>query len=699
MNGLFRPSAILCASLAACSLTACGGSSSTPISPIPVKAATPVPTPSASAVASTSVAYGATLLSGATFVKRATFGSIGVDVALKMHDLPGLLAYAKSVTDPKNALYRHWLTPAQLGDRFGVPASDYAAATKYFTANGIGVQTFPQRQVMRVLGAQANMERTLGVQFGVYKKGGQTFVAPMSAPRPNLPVRVAAIGNAVRYNLISRRYLALRAGSNFVEGYGPQQIANAFDYAGAYAAGYNGSGITIGVIGTAPISEGDPSVTYDDVAEYRKLYGITGTGTVTQVVDTANYSPGNGNPTAGTGTPGEEYTQSGLATPPPLTSPTSAGCVAQSYNPSNPSTYSSITDFTTCNPEDLEAQLDTEQAAVLAPDANVRFYIAYNPDECYAYTCNTSTFAPTQELGVGETDDEIQAAIADNQSDIVTMSFGDDETTSQQVFGDYGTGTNNFGPMEFASLVSEGVAVFASSGDSGAEACTNDGASLEDEPCVTYPATDPSVISVGGVNTPLDDSGRLTGPITAWGQQTQGVDGGVSGSGGGCSAYFSEPSYAAGITLPCSGMRVQPDVALNADINTGVAVVFDTDPSLGGRQIIPVGGTSVASPEMAAMWALVLQACKASSACSAGGSGSTPYRLGNPGTYLYKIYPNATEYADTFYDVLFGNNSTASSAGTGQDPGFTAGVGYDLVTGLGVPYAKNLITNTLANVP
>jgi subtilase family serine protease len=501
----------------------------------------------------------------------------------------------------------------------------------------------------------------------------------------------------VRYNLVSRRYLALRASSAFVEGYSPQQIANVFDYSGAYAAGFNGTGITIGIIGTAPIAEGDPNVTYDDVAEYRKLFGVAGTGTVTQVVDTANYSPGNGNPVAGTGTPGEEYTQSGLATPPPLTSPTAAGCVSQGYNPNSPGSYDNISDFTTCNPEDFEAQLDTEQAAALAPDANVRFYIAYNPDECFAYTCN-STYAPTQELGVGESDDEVQAAIADNISDIITMSFGADEVVSQQQLGDYGTGTNDFGPMEYASLVSEGIAVFASSGDNGAEACTQDGTSLADEPCVTYPATDPSVISVGGVNTPLDDSGRLTGPITGWGLQTQAVDG-AGGSGGGCSGYFQEPSYAAGITLPCSGMRVQPDVALDADTNTGVAVVYDTDPTLGGRQIVPVGGTSVASPEMAAMWALVLQACKASAACTAAGSGANPYRLGNPGAYLYKIYPNPAEYAATFYDVLFGNNSQPSTTGTGQDPGYSAGVGFDLVTGLGVPYGKNLITNALANVP
>jgi subtilase family serine protease len=262
--------------------------------------------------------------------------------------------------------------------------------------------------------------------------------------------------------------------------------------------------------------------------------------------------------------------------------------------------------------------------------------------------------------------------------------------------GYFGTGTNNFGTIEFASLVSEGIAVFASSGDNGAEECTNGNV---DAPCVIYPATDPSVISVGGVNLPLDNSGRLTGPMTGWGTQTQ-IPGQVpGGSGGGCSAYFTEPAYATGVTLPCSGMRVQPDVALDADINTGVAVVLNSAPSLGGRIITDVGGTSVAAPEMAAMWALVLQACKANATCLAHGTGATAYRLGNPGAYLYKIYRNAAQYQASFYDVQFGNNALPSIGGSGLDPGFSAGVGYDLVTGIGAPYAKNLISSVLANVP
>jgi subtilase family serine protease len=638
------------------------------------------------------------MLTGATYVGRAKLKTVGLDVLLTMSNLAGLLQYAKDANNPKSGLYRHWLTPQQLGDRFGASQTSYTAAAQYFARNGIAYKTYAQRQIIRIAGPQATVERALGMSFGIYRKNGQTFAAPVGAPRPPAALRVAALGNAIGYRTKSRRFLTLRASNALIEGYAPQQLANVFDYTGAYGEGYKGDGITIGVIGTAAITDGDPRIAGGDVAEYRTLFGVAGTGTVVQDVDTMSYSPGNT-----VGGPGDEYSQTGLATPPPVTSPFLAACTSQGFDPTNPSgTYANITDFTTCNPEDIEAQLDTEQSSALAPDATVNFYIAYNPTECYE-PCSDPGASPSQELGLAESDDETQQAINDNESDVITMSFGNDEYSSENAPpGYFGPGTNNFGPMEYASLLSEGTAVFASSGDNGAEACTGDpNVTQPDQPCVTYPATDPSVVSVGGVNTPLDDSGRLVGPITAWGTQTQFPGQEPGGSGGGCSTYFSAPSYETAIAAAlCGGMRTQPDDALDADTNTGVAVVVDAAPSLGGRQIFAVGGTSVSTPEMAAMWALVLQACKQSAACSANGSGSTPYRLGNPDNYLYEIYGNPAQYASSFYDVLYGNNALPNSSGSGGlDPGYSAGQGYDLVTGIGVPFAKSLIASVLADVP
>ena len=44
-----------------------------------------------------------------------------------------------------------------------------------------------------------------------------------------------------------------------------------------------------------------------------------------------------------------------------------------------------------------------------------------------------------------------------------------------------------------------------------------------------------------------------------------------------------------------------------------------------------------------------------------------------------------------FFDVVYGNNAVPSTTTSNYDPGFNAGVGFDLTTGLGAPFARNLI--------
>ena len=137
-----------------------------------------------------------------------------------------------------------------------------------------------------------------------------------------------------------------------------------------------------------------------------------------------------------------------------------------------------------------------------------------------------------------------------------------------------------------------------------------------------------------------------------------------------------------------------------ADPTSGPTIVYNAAFGVG---VGPSGGTSLSAPQMAAMWALVLQACKADAVCSTKGTGPHAYRLGNPNGLFYKFYSNPTMYAGTFYDVLYGNNSANPNPGPTPgptpapiQPGYSAGPGYDLVTGVGVPFAGHLINAVLS---
>lgn len=644
--------------IAAALLTACSGGSqispTVPSAPQPGGGASPV-TPAAS---STTFSYDIEALKNATFVGAASnLSSISVDLIPSMQNASGLVQYAKSVSDPRSGSYRHFLTPQEIGDHYGASAASYAASVKYFQSQGLSVATWPQRLLLHVSGSQAKMQAALHTTFGFYRNGKAVFLAPMITPAPPSSAGVIGAANIVMLHSNVTDYVKVTqsAGNGSLFGYSPQQIAAAFDYTGAYAAGYTGKGITTGVIGTGGIS-------LADVPAYKTMFNVGGSGAVTVVSATDANAPGN--------------SALGFASPPPVTGPCLGG---SPYQPS-----------ANCNPEDVETQLDTEQIASLAPDANLRYYLAYNPaDGCGTIDADCPAGTGQALQGLYESDAELQTAIADDSADVLSLSWGGPESLNVgYMFNASGQGVT---PLELAALASEGIAVFVSSGDQGAEGCLAYYAQTNpDVPCVQFPSTDPNVVAVGGVNTPLNAAGQFLGALTGWGIHS----GGFGGSGGGISQYFPVSSYQQGAVGVSGSMRNVPDISLEADNLTGVAVA--TNQGFPGFQtVLPVGGTSVAAPEAAAMWALVLQACKGSSSCATA-SGPYPYRLGNPSAFFYKIYANATTYASTFYDVLYGDNSIyctgySTPCPNPTDPGYSAGKGYDLVTGIGVPFARSLI--------
>jgi len=227
-----------------------------------------------------------------------------------------------------------------------------------------------------------------------------------------------------------------------------------------------------------------------------------------------------------------------------------------------------------------------------------------------------------------------------NGATVVSMSWGGGESSGE---GSYDT--------HFAV---NGVTFTASSGDSGNG--------------VEYPAASPDVVGVGG--TTLTLSGGNYGSETAW-----------SGSGGGLSAYENEPLYQATYAIPNdpSGKRGVPDIAFDADPNTGVAV-YDSVKYNGQSGWFQVGGTSLGSPCWAGLIAI------ANSLRVAAGKG-TLTSAGNA-AYVYAAAA-AASYAANFYDVASGTNGNCGTL-------CTASSGYDYVTGLGSPQANNLLP-ALAN--
>jgi subtilase family serine protease len=198
------------------------------------------------------------------------------------------------------------------------------------------------------------------------------------------------------------------------------------------------------------------------------------------------------------------------------------------------------------------------------------------------------------------------------------------------------------------------VTVVASSGDKGV--ISDNGPPKQ----VSLPASDPLVLGAGG--TALGASfatGAYHGEM-AWNADTM-------ASAGGYSALFGRPIYQDGV--PRIGrMRGAPDVAADADASTAMTLTF------AGGVPYPAQGTSAATPLWAAVIALADQ--------------DAGHHLGfvNPAIYAIARGP---AYHRAFHDVTAGDNSVFWP--TGLFTGYTAGPGWDPVTGWGSPNAQTLV--------
>jgi hypothetical protein len=221
-----------------------------------------------------------------------------------------------------------------------------------------------------------------------------------------------------------------------------------------------------------------------------------------------------------------------------------------------------------------------------------------------------------------------------------------------------------------------GVVITAAAGDDGY--LNWDAPTAEERGFVGYPASSPHVVGVGGTHL------ELNGPSNTWGSET--VWNGYGAGGGGCSERFVAQPWQQGLSdwssVGCGSKRAVADVSADADPYTGVAV-YDSTPYEGEvLDWLPVGGTSLASPLIASVFAL------------AGGAGGVEY----PAKTLYE---SEVRFPGSLHDIESGSNGECSkpynseglsgcstleeAASCSGNAICLAGTGYDGPTGVGTP--------------
>jgi hypothetical protein len=561
-------------------------------------------------------------LAGVTMVFRRS--------AEQQRELDQLLAAQQDKTSPQ---YHKWLTPEQFAARFGLSPNDVNQVKLWLESQGLTItRTSRSRTEITFSGTVGQVEAALHTEMHEYQVKGETHYA--NATPVSVPAAISGVVMGFR-NLdnfhpkphlrVNRHFTSNVTGNHFVV---PDDFATIYDLQTLYAAGLDGSGESIAVAGQSTIS-------LTDIDEFR----------------TAANLPTN-NPT--------------------LTLVPGTGVAAE------------------CSGDETESDLDVEWSGGVAKNANVIFLYA---GLAAGDTCSARTYSAF---------DALSYAVDQNIAPVISISYGLCEP-------EFTLASAQSVQLTVQQGNAQGQTVVAAAGDSGAADCDYQVTSATQGFAVDVPAAIPEVTGAGGTEFFGDPASLQTTtywnatndadmgsaiqyiPEEGWNDTTESIaDGGdLAAGGGGFSTFFSKPSWQTGVGVPAANHRYVPDIALNASPfhdaylicsqdyynsagDSGVTTCVNGFRDSSG-DLAAIGGTSAAAPSFAGVLAIINQGTKGSQ--------------GNANTTLYTISPS---HPTAFHDVTTGNNIVPCTQGSPSCPatapfqfGYSAGTGYDEVTGLG----------------
>lgn len=435
-------------------------------------------------------------------------------------------AFVASQYDASSPNYHQWLTPAEIGERFGPAQADIATITSWLASHGFTVTSVSHdRMSIHFTGTAAQAESAFHVQIHNLSVNGVLHIANMTDPQ--IPAALATVvlgvkglhnflphpmhktGSVVQFNQQAGKWQRVPAavpagtdskaapalatgihpmfGSNgncgtgcsyLEEDVAPYDFATIYNVLPLWNSNITGSGQTIAIAGTSDIclgQSGTPCNSDNDVASFRSSFGLPAGQTVVQ---------------------------------------------AKGVNGIDPGVCTGSTNV--CNSSDeLENSLDVEWSGAVATGAQIVLVTSgYNSQTS---PTNDPIYLSAQYVVDNHGDSSIlvpQVASAN----ILSVSYGECELFN-------GTSSNVAYYNLWQSAAAEGISVFVASGDSGSPAC-DDG----QDQSYGNPYSAQLGLSVSGLaSTPYNTA--VGGTDFSWCQPTYNSSGNVVG----CPTSTSSP--------------------------------------------------------------------------------------------------------------------------------------------------------------
>jgi subtilase family serine protease len=656
--------------------------------------------------------------------------AIEVRVWLKLHNEAALDSLVQQMYDKSSPNYHHWLTKAEYQSKFAPTAADAKTVADYLQAHNLKVmRTNANDHFVVAQGTVGDAQKAFSTEIDRIEVNGQVHRVAQSKPTAS---GAAAQLIAAVQGMSEHGYFADVSRAKDPETGKPYAGASPFS-PGPDGLFFSADCLRPPQTVTFTTGGGFPKATYSgnryganitnknppnlapcgyDAAEIQTAYGLNqlfnqgldGTGQTIVIVDAfgsntilpdANlFSQLNGLPPLRVNGPNPNFE---IVRP---TGPTHCGanngCIGGNWQ--------------------FETTLDVEWAHAVAPNAKIVLVVAADNQDATLDEANL--FAVENLLG-----------------GVISNSFGLPEIVLVEEAPQELEVENQIAKI----AASFGISLQNSTGDSG------DNLALDTNVFgipVTSPgaiADSPFVTAVGGTSTFLEKNNTIK-LQTGWGLNLTRIaeptpnppdvppliSGFQDGAGGGTSVYFKKPAFQSQLR---GGFRKQPDIAMNADPQTGNEIIVTPDSVRGHPQEVAVfGGTSLSCPMFSALWAIANQAAeKAGLATPIGLAAPILYQLPagairdvnvtaaetqhnvsgtvfnppNPPQHfspraLAEPQENTGRYVSALYNSPFSTRWFVFTFGT--DSSLNTAPGWDDVTGLGTPVGQNFVNAVVSAV-